>query len=145
MLLPLLALSPAAWGNGIDARAEALYARLMPPCCFTGILKDHQSPAADEMKDEIHAFLEQGKSEREIVDHYVGIYGERILSEPPEEGFNRLALLAPLLALGAGLLIVGGILRRRGLVPGRAAPAGTAPRLEPDLEERIEREIRDGM
>jgi cytochrome c-type biogenesis protein CcmH len=144
-LLLLLALSPGARGNDIDARAETLFARFMPPCCFTGILKDHQSPAADEMKGEIRAFLEEGKSEREIVDHYVGIYGERILSEPPEEGFNRLAILAPLLALGTGLLVVGGILRRRGRLAGGGVPASTPPRPEPDLEERIEREIRDGM
>ncbi|MFH1681310.1 MAG: cytochrome c-type biogenesis protein CcmH [Candidatus Eisenbacteria bacterium] len=142
LLLPLV--FSAARAGEIDQRAEALYGRFMPPCCYTGLLRDHQSADAEEMKEEIRAFLEEGISDEEIVDHYVRLYGERILSEPPERGFNRLAVLAPILALAGGALLVASRMRRReGGKPPRSAPK--PPPVAPEMDERIEREIREGM
>ncbi len=50
--------------------------------------------------------LVEGKTGEEIVDYYKSIYGERILSSPPNSGFNRMAyLITPLMFLvGAGFI-----------------------------------------
>lgn len=52
--------------------------------------------------------LANGKTQSEIIDHYKTIYGERILSSPPNAGFNRLAyLFTPLMFLvGVGIIFM---------------------------------------
>jgi cytochrome c-type biogenesis protein CcmH/NrfF len=142
LLFPILLSS--AHADDIDRKADALYGRFMPPCCYTGLLRDHHSAAADTMKQEILGFLKEGKSEEEIADHYVRRYGERILAVPALRGFNRLAVLAPILALAGGALFVSDRIRRRrrkaGGAPSTAEPAG----IDSGMNERIEREIREG-
>ena len=78
--------------------------------------------------------LANGKSQEEILDHYMAMYGERILSSPPNAGFNRLAyLFTPLMFLAGGLMIFLTLRRwrngrlNRGDAPDTADP-GTDPR-----------------
>jgi len=53
---------------------------LMSPCCWAGTVYDlDHNP---EMEEQIKTFIDQGKSEQEIIDHYVDLYGERILAIP---------------------------------------------------------------
>ncbi len=141
ILFPLLSL---AEGVETDANAEALFARFMAPCCYTGLLRDHHSGEAEEMKEEIHSMLAEGRTESEIVDAFVARYGERILSNPPERGFNRLAILMPVLAVAVGAVVVGRILRRQ-KARAAAARAAAPSSIDPTMDDRIEREIREGM
>ena len=78
--------------------------------------------------------LANGRTQEEILDHYKAKYGERILSSPPNAGFNRLAyLFTPLMFLvGGGVIFI--TLRRwrtgrlsRGDAEGSAS-TGTDPR-----------------
>ncbi|RPJ43144.1 MAG: hypothetical protein EHM19_09230, partial [Candidatus Latescibacterota bacterium] len=83
-------------------------------------------------------------TEEEIVGHYVSLYGERILSQPPETGFNRLAVIVPVLTVVGGTLVVGALLRRQKSRAAATAPRAPArPTLDPSIDERIEREIRE--
>ncbi len=141
ILFSLFLLAPAAWGD--EKEAEELFERFVPPCCYTGLLRDHQSGAAEEMKDEIRALLSEGKTEQEIIDHFVARYGERILSQPPSQGFNRLAVLAPAGALIAGFLIVVLLIRAQRRRAVEALPA-EEPGIDPVIDSEIEREIREG-
>jgi cytochrome c-type biogenesis protein CcmH len=141
-VLLLAIISPGAAAT-IDERADLLYTRFMPPCCFTGLLKDHHSAEAEEMKNEIRSMLQEGTSEKDIIEHYVSLHGERILSQPPGRGFNRLALLVPILAVGGGALLVGALLRRQ-KARAPAAPNRTRTGLDAATDERIEQEIREG-
>ncbi len=52
--------------------------------------------------------LADGKTDEEIIDHYKAMYGERILSAPPNAGFNRMAyLFTPLMFLvGGGIIFI---------------------------------------
>jgi cytochrome c-type biogenesis protein CcmH/NrfF len=54
---------------------------------------------------EIEKFVIQGKTNREILDHYKSIYGARILVEP-EGAFRLWAYLIPTLAAMVGLGLV---------------------------------------
>ena len=67
----------------------------MAPCCWAQQVSLHQSPAADEIKQNIRRLLAEGKTSEQILDSYVAEYGDRILSEPPARGFSRLIYVAP--------------------------------------------------
>ena len=56
--------------------------RFIAPCCWSQSVAMHDSPVAREMRDEIAELVAEGKTEEEIVDYYVGRYGERILRQP---------------------------------------------------------------
>jgi cytochrome c-type biogenesis protein CcmH/NrfF len=86
-------------------RIRELTESLMAPCCWAEPVSVHRSEIAMQMRMEIEQFVAQGKTDREILDHYKGIYGARILVEP--EGASRLwVYLIPTLASLAGLGLV---------------------------------------
>ena len=67
----------------------------MSPCCWAGTVYDlDHNP---EMEEQIKTFIDQGKSEQEIIDHYVDLYGERILAIPIAKGFNIMVWVAPII------------------------------------------------
>ena len=75
---------------------------LMSPCCWAGTVYDlDHNP---EMEEQIKTFIDQGKSEQEIINHYVDLYGERILAIPIAKGFNIMVWVAPIIV---GLLAIG--------------------------------------
>ena len=79
---------------------------LMSPCCWAGTVYDlDHNP---EMEEQIKNFIDQGKSEQEIIDHYVDLYGERILAIPIAKGFNIMVWVAPIIVglLAIGILII---------------------------------------
>jgi cytochrome c-type biogenesis protein CcmH/NrfF len=78
-----------------EVLAKQLEGKLIAPCCFSQTVADHYSDAAAHIKQQIRQFLAQGHTEEQILDSYVRVYGERILSEPRARGFNLLAYLAP--------------------------------------------------
>ena len=49
--------------------------------------------------EEVVELLEEGKSEQEILDYYVGMYGEEGLKEPNKSGFSLLAWTIPFIAI----------------------------------------------
>jgi cytochrome c-type biogenesis protein CcmH/NrfF len=65
------------------------------------------SVAAD-MRREIATLLDQGKTEDEVVQHFIGVYGgQQFLGAPLDEGFNRLAWLFPYLVGAGGAVLAG--------------------------------------
>jgi len=61
---------------------------------------------SEQMRQEVAAMAESGKTKDEVINHYVGIYGQQILAAPPKEGFYLTAWLMPIIGLGAGLAAV---------------------------------------
>lgn len=76
---------------------------LMSPCCWSGTVYDHGN---SKMEAEIESFVEQGKTKDQILDYYVGLYGERILATPVASGFNLFAWIAPIVIAGIGIFIL---------------------------------------
>jgi len=86
----------------VDANsARRIQDRFMAPCCWSQSVAMHDSPAAREMRDEIVKLVSEGKTEDEIVDYYVGRYGERILRLPRGKAWIWLNAI-PIGALTAG-------------------------------------------
>jgi cytochrome c-type biogenesis protein CcmH/NrfF len=64
------------------------------------------------MKEEVRRMLQEGAEHQEILDHYVEQYGVRILAIPPQEGFNRMSFLMPIVFVVFGVGVVGILLQR---------------------------------
>jgi cytochrome c-type biogenesis protein CcmH len=76
--------------------------------CRTTDFSCQVSPA---MHRDVIALVEGGYSAQEILDAFVGTYGERALMSPKREGFNWAGYLVPFAALGAGAAAVAVVLR----------------------------------
>ena len=96
----------------LAVQARELEALLIAPCCWRAPIGDHQSAIAGEMKKEVRQMLQEGQEHQEILDHYVEQYGVRILAVPPQEGFNRMSFLMPIVFVVLGVALVGIVLQR---------------------------------
>jgi cytochrome c-type biogenesis protein CcmH len=76
--------------------------------CRTTDFACQVSPA---MHADIKTLVEGGYTAQEILDSFVDTYGERALMAPRPQGFNLLGYVAPLVALAAGAVAVGAVLR----------------------------------
>jgi cytochrome c-type biogenesis protein CcmH len=75
------------------------------------------------MQAVIRERLEAGRSEKEILDYFVGSYGDWIILKPPATGLNLLVYILPVVVLVAGGLWV--FARVRGW--SRAPPSAGGP------------------
>jgi len=134
----------AADPQAVEREAKQLEAKLMAPCCWAQQVSLHQSPAADEIKQNIRRLLAEGKTSDQILDIYVAEYGDRILSEPPARGFSRLIYVAPWIFLvGSVGLVVVVIRRLRAVGPAPARTEKVAAPPSDDEAERIDEELRN--
>ena len=106
--------------------------------CRTTDFSCQVSPA---MHRDVISLVEGGYSAPEILDAFVGTYGERALMSPKREGFNWAGYLVPFAALGAGaaglVTVLRGMQRRTGAV---AAPTMSAsPQVTGATAEELQR------
>jgi cytochrome c-type biogenesis protein CcmH len=66
---------------------------------------------AEEMRAEIEAKLDAGISPEEIIQDFVAMYGETVLSAPTKRGFNLTAWVIPFGAIAGGLALLSLIVR----------------------------------
>jgi cytochrome c-type biogenesis protein CcmH/NrfF len=92
-------------------RIHRLQESLMAPCCWAEPVSVHRSEIAMQMRMEIEQAVVQGQTDRQILDHYKGIYGARILTEP-EGAAHWWVYFIPTVAAIAGLVLVVFIIRR---------------------------------
>jgi cytochrome c-type biogenesis protein CcmH len=113
LLLVLLVLQGAAAdpSPAQRRRAREMAESLMAPCCYAENVQRHASETARAMRAEIAEMVTDGRTDREIRDHYIARYGRRVLHEP--EGATWWILTAvPVVSMGAALLVGIGVLRR---------------------------------
>lgn len=101
-----------------------LVSELMSPFCHGLTLENCPTSGASEMRDQILAWLVEGRTESWILDTLVDEWGETILGAPRFSGIGIIAWVAPgVLLLAAGLWMV---LWLRRSVGAPAVPAGDA-------------------
>lgn len=92
---------------------------------------------------QVMALAQQGKTAQEIIDAFIGQYGQQVLMAPPKRGFNLAGYFVPSLAI----LIAGGflvrVLRRwtRESETAAVAVAAETPDASPAELERLRREL----
>jgi cytochrome c-type biogenesis protein CcmH len=114
---------------------DALEHRLHCQCgcrldVYTCRTTDFTCPLSPAIHRDVVSLVEGGYSAQEILDAFVGAYGERVLMVPTKSGFNWLAWLTPFAALGAGAAFVVLLLRRW-----RATQRGRGERVTPGVIE----------
>jgi cytochrome c-type biogenesis protein CcmF len=98
---------------------------------------------AVQMREEIARLVDQGKTKEEIFQYYIAKYGsQEPLAAPIDKGFNRLAWLFPYLLGFAGALGVA-VVAVRWSRRSQEAPEPAAPERDPELEARLDDELRD--
>jgi cytochrome c-type biogenesis protein CcmF len=97
---------------------------------------------ADQMRGELRAQVDLGKTHEEIISHFIAQFGgQQFLRSPIDKGFNRLAWLVPY-GVGAVGLVVVGMTARRWSRHREAEPLGAEPK-DQAIEERLDDELRN--
>jgi cytochrome c-type biogenesis protein CcmH len=138
MALLVVSAGPAAAGERHPTLGE-LEGEVMCPTCKT-TLDQSTAPIANRIRQFISARIAAGDTKSEIKRKLVAQFGPAVLAEPSKHGFNLLAWVLPLLALGLGAVVLGVLVWRwsRGREP---VPAAVAPPLDPDLDRRVDEEL----
>ena len=146
----------AALPVALEREARQIEHMLIAPCCWNQPVSEHASPASDEVKAQIRAWLGQGMTRQQVLDAFVERYGARILAEPPNKGAGRFLYLGPWIVFGASAIGLVVLVRKltgtRGAAPAAAAasapaaPRSAAPAAEAEnrpYEERLDEELRE--
>ncbi|MHC1653848.1 cytochrome c-type biogenesis protein [Stenotrophomonas maltophilia] len=123
LLMPLAALAqqpvhdpqPLQFRDGAEERRfHDLAAQLRCVQCQNQSLADSNAQIAQDLRREVLQLMQQGRDDAQIKQFLVARYGEFVLYQPPLQPGTWLLWGGPLLVLGAGALVVLGIVRRRG-------------------------------
>jgi len=111
---------------------------LMAPCCWSGTVYDHGNK---KLEDGIRSLVNDGNNKQEVLDHYVAIYGERILAIPVAQGFNIMAWIAPVIIAIAALTVLGLYLR----TPAKNEEKSSLSTSDPSIpyDDEIEKELKE--
>jgi cytochrome c-type biogenesis protein CcmH/NrfF len=123
-------------------RVRRLQDSLLAPCCWAEPVSVHRSEVALEMRLEIEKFVDTGRSDREILDHFKKIHGARILIEPDGQA-RWWVYFIPALALVAGLALVLWLIRRLIRTGTDSSSSQTTAALSagPDIPSTADREV----
>ncbi len=110
---------------------------LISPCCWAGTVYDlDHNP---EMEELINQFISQGKTKQEILEYYIGLYGERILAVPIAEGFNIMVWVTPILAGMIGITVLFFFLRTPNDIPSSVISAPSEVPFDNEIEKELQK------
>ena len=108
-----LAAAAAETKEALDARLKRLESELRCLVCQNQTLADSNAPLAEDLRREVRALAESGKSDAEIKQYLVARYGDFVLYNPPVQRNTWLLWLGPFVLLIGGAAAWGIIVRRR--------------------------------
>ncbi len=152
LLLAVLLCSGVAYAQETDETVSdddvnRVSRQLYCPICENIPLDACTTQACDDWRELIRERLAAGESDKEIVEYFADVYGERVRATPTTNDLSLAVWILPLLGivLGGGYLVV---VLRRWLAKG-AAPQGAPIPDDADVDEtddyraRLEREIQE--
>lgn len=99
----------------------------------------------DQMRDVIKRMLKEGKSKEDILDYFVGQFGDSILTTVPKKGFNLVAYTGPVIGLLVGIPVALIIIRRWGSSGQKMSSDQEEPKqtvkLDDEMRQQIEKEL----
>jgi len=141
--LLVIGIVAAQGGTVTDDQVNAVAKRLNCPVCENVPLDVCETQACVQWRDLIRQKLAAGEKPEQIINYFQATYGDRVLQEPPRQGFTGLVWILPFIGLVAGVAILVVVLRRMTAQP---APVQleTAPSESADeYRERLERELKE--
>jgi cytochrome c-type biogenesis protein CcmH len=120
-----LSAKPGAVASMTDAQRDDLEHQIHCQCgcnldVYTCRTTDFSCSVSPAMHADVMGLVSGGHTAQEILTAFKAVYGEKVLMAPVRSGFNLVGYTMPFVALGAGAVIVGALLRRWK----SAAPAG---------------------
>lgn len=152
LLTSFLALAPASFAASSQTSLQdpaqiavfnQVSGRLICQCgcqMMLSVCHHENCPSAVPLRKFIDKRILEGVQADAIVEELVREHGLKILSSPPAKGFNILAWITPAFLTLAGLFAVAGILKH--LLRRKNAQSGPARSVEPELNDKIEEELR---
>jgi cytochrome c-type biogenesis protein CcmH len=148
LIVAFLALLPATASGAVERTTlPDVEDEVMCPVCGTP-LNLAQAPQADRERALIRRLVAQGKTKQQIKDRLVAEYGENVLAEPDDKGFDAAAWIVPIIvvlgALFALALIVPRWRRDRGhsqTEEAEPAPDEPATDVTPAEQSRLDDEL----
>lgn len=89
-----------------DDEVNAIARKLYCPVCESTPLDVCPTQACKEWRELIRTMLSEGKTEEQILQHFVDQYGARVLAEPPKQGFFWLIYLIPPVVILIGIIML---------------------------------------
>jgi cytochrome c-type biogenesis protein CcmH len=104
---------PASSEPELDKRMLAVASELRCLVCQNETIAASSADLAVDLRNQVREMLRKGQSEKEIIDYMTARYGDFVLYRPPVKNTTALLWFGPPLLLGAGLLTLWLVLRRR--------------------------------
>ncbi len=134
-----------------DDEVNAIARKIYCPVCEGIPLDTCPTLACIDWRAEIRLQLAQGRTEAEIMDHFIRQYGDGVSAVPPRRGLNWLVWLAPFFLVAVGGVVFGNYLRNiRQQQAAASAPKSTSKKKRQPKEtavdiddyiQRIEQEV----
>lgn len=105
---------PLAEDPVLEARLIAISEELRCLVCQNESLAGSRADLANDLRREIRDLIQQGKSDKEIMDFMVGRYGDFVRYRPPVKPTTWLLWAGPFVFLAVGVAALIGFLRKRG-------------------------------
>ena len=104
---------PEAADPALEARMTRITSELRCLVCQNQTIADSSADLAADLRRQTRELLQQGKSDREVIDYMTARYGDFVLYRPPMRATTVLLWFGPglMLVIGAAVLVV--VLRRR--------------------------------
>lgn len=111
--LTLLLLSQQAAADQREfetAAQQQLYYELINelrcPKCQNQTIADSDAPLAKDLRDRSYDMVMAGQSKQQVIDFMVARYGDFVHYQPPMQWSTSILWLAPLLAIGLGIVVI---------------------------------------
>lgn len=112
---------PVAADPALEKHVMAISEELRCLVCQNQTIADSQAGLAVDLKNQVREKIEQGMSDKEIIDYMVQRYGDFVLYRPPFKTATWLLWGGPFLLLIGGMIFLG-LKLRRGRPPVDALP-----------------------
>jgi len=94
-------------------RYQSFIDEMRCPKCQNQNLSGSDSPIANDLRRELYNMIQDGRSDKEIIDFMVGRYGEYILYRPRLTPFTVMLWVGPAVLFILGIIILIVMVRRR--------------------------------
>lgn len=129
-----------------DDEVNVIAHQLYCPVCQNTPLDVCPTEACRDWRELIRTMLAEGKTEDQILQHFVDQYGDKVLARPPLSGLNWMIYLAPPAIILAGAFVLFRSLKEWTKPKAAATGSGTArseaSSVKDDYEARLEEELK---
>ena len=110
-----------------EQQFRQLTEQLRCPKCQNNSIADSNSMIATDLRQKVYELMQEGKSQKEIVDYMVARYGNFVTYDPPLTPLTVLLWVMPVVAIGLGGWIIFARTRRRARVKQEEFPDDVIP------------------